>query len=1146
MKDYSLNIESFASGSAAVGYFKSNNIKFTVGYGAENYWGYDPATKALRIFGSGATADYMSAASTPWNGLSSEVKHIVIDEGITRLGNFSFRSFTSLEDVTFGDPDITFGYYVFPAGFKAVDPHTAVVPELVYKTDSSVQLKELEGYEYRMGTGVWQSSPLFEGLNEGASYTFTQRIAENPVYAPSEISETLSVTTVLRPSAPTLASVEGTTVTLNTAQGVEYSLSGEEWQTSPVFENVPTDIILEFYARTAATDISEESKPSAAKKVLIVGEPKVYSFLDGVLTFVENKNVPYEYSTDGVAWQTSPTFEDVPPIDILVFQRAASGVDASVYYLNEGAATFHSTHTEGEAERVDLSRIGQGVFEYVRCSECGAIVGKRVIEEPVGPVIFVANESRGKGDGSTPEDAMGNAADYDVYSSTNQVGKTALGRAYAKLKATGGYIVVVDELVIDWADANRTNAPAEYTLGDTADTNRYIITSVFGGVDYREDGAKLVIDQTKNPALGIRFRMPVTLENLTVDYKYNNGNNWYGNNSSVETKPTAFIAFWGKGGVVGEGVVCNSVPSGGAVEDAKLSLIAGDRFLSFENASLTVKSGSWYIVTGTHGMNTTYPGTVSGKIEINVEGGDIEYLYGTGAPNTTYGKYSSVGESAVINVTGGQVGKAIGTVNPGEDRAKYTINYNSDYVKTSDISAFGNVNKTGGKEITSVALFKLPDKTTFKIGDALDAEGLTLKVTYLDIPEEYVTSGFEISGFDSSSAGSKRVKVAYEGYEFYFNVEVTLLTQEAPSAPTVLLKTDSSVTLRAYTGYEYSVDGVNWRTNNVFTGLLPNTKYSFRQRKAATDIALASPSSVITEATTDRRVLSGSVRVTGEASLGSTVTAEANITPVSATFTYQWYRGGELIPGADGAEYLIDYLDIGKKIYVVISGTDAYTGNLVSGEVEAFQTTDGETPVISAEGVSAVRGTEFALELTLTGNTGMNVLALSPVLPDGVTLVRAENGEIFGSLESGKTLVFEAGGLDNVTASGKLATLYFKLDEGVSAGECRIGFEIVECVDGAEKIVGVRSNGVYVRITEALYGDVNGDGEITAVDIVRLKKYFAEYDPISDASAVVIGSGADANGDGNITALDVIRLKKYLAAYDPKTGVSTVRLGPAA
>ena len=77
-----------------------------------------------------------------------------------------------------------------------------------------------------------------------------------------------------------------------------------------------------------------------------------------------------------------------------------------------------------------------------------------------------------------------------------------------------------------------------------------------------------------------------------------------------------------------------------------------------------------------------------------------------------------------------------------------------------------------------------------------------------------------------------------------------------------------------------------------------------------------------------------------------------------------------------------------------------------------------------------------------------------------------------------------------------------------------------------------------------IYGDATGDGEVNSKDVVRLRKYLAEYDYETGISTVEIYTSADATGDGNVNGKDVVRLRKYLAEYDYETGKSTVILGP--
>ena len=69
-------------------------------------------------------------------------------------------------------------------------------------------------------------------------------------------------------------------------------------------------------------------------------------------------------------------------------------------------------------------------------------------------------------------------------------------------------------------------------------------------------------------------------------------------------------------------------------------------------------------------------------------------------------------------------------------------------------------------------------------------------------------------------------------------------TQEAPDAPTLSVRSSEFVTLTATDGYEYSMDGINWKTVPTFRRLEIGVDYTFYQRKAETETAYASDSSV--------------------------------------------------------------------------------------------------------------------------------------------------------------------------------------------------------------------------------------------------------------------------------------------------------------
>ena len=60
-----------------------------------------------------------------------------------------------------------------------------------------------------------------------------------------------------------------------------------------------------------------------------------------------------------------------------------------------------------------------------------------------------------------------------------------------------------------------------------------------------------------------------------------------------------------------------------------------------------------------------------------------------------------------------------------------------------------------------------------------------------------------------------------------------------------------------------------------------------------------------------------------------------------------------------------------------------------------------------------------------------------------------------------------------------------------------------------------------IHYTDAVPSDLNGDGKVNVMDLIRLKRYLAD-------GTEVVGN-ADVNGDGKVNVMDLIRLKRYIA-----------------
>lgn len=89
------------------------------------------------------------------------------------------------------------------------------------------------------------------------------------------------------------------------------------------------------------------------------------------------------------------------------------------------------------------------------------------------------------------------------------------------------------------------------------------------------------------------------------------------------------------------------------------------------------------------------------------------------------------------------------------------------------------------KQMESVTVQTGPDKTEYYASMPFDPTGITLKVTYNDKKTEEVTSGFECTGFNSSTAGEKAVAVTYKDMEagtVYVTVKPKVLIQDTGAA----------------------------------------------------------------------------------------------------------------------------------------------------------------------------------------------------------------------------------------------------------------------------------------------------------------------------------------------------------------------------
>ena len=154
-----------------------------------------------------------------------------------------------------------------------------------------------------------------------------------------------------------------------------------------------------------------------------------------------------------------------------------------------------------------------------------------------------------------------------------------------------------------------------------------------------------------------------------------------------------------------------------------------------------------------------------------------------------------------------------------------------------------------------------------------------------------------------SAAGTYQASITAGTATASVEYEIAKAAQAAPDVPAVESVTENSITLKKTDGYQYSIDGTNWQDSPVFTGLSPDTEYTFYQRIAGDANHETSPASVGT------KIKAGSIFYTATEVTGDNQTAGEN-TDLTAHIvrneddqnkTFVSYTGsemdGQLIPG---------------------------------------------------------------------------------------------------------------------------------------------------------------------------------------------------------------------------------------------------------
>lgn len=193
-----------------------------------------------------------------------------------------------------------------------------------------------------------------------------------------------------------------------------------------------------------------------------------------------------------------------------------------------------------------------------------------------------------------------------------------------------------------------------------------------------------------------------------------------------------------------------------------------------------------------------------------------------------------------------------------------------------------------------------------------------------------------------------------------------------------------------------------------------------------------------------------------------------------------------------------------------------------------------EAPKLTLETATAQPGQTVTLTVSLSGNTGLSGLYFG--FDYDKTLLTLEDyscpSENFaqgdwtvGIGQGEKALWLQP---EDTQAEGEILKLTFRVSQDAGLGEIPIALTDITAVNANADEVAVSGVSGGITVSLGLAGDVNGDGQVTNADLLRLRRYLS-------GQAVSAETGnADLNNDGRVDLKDLMLLQMLLTGQSEK------------
>lgn len=164
-----------------------------------------------------------------------------------------------------------------------------------------------------------------------------------------------------------------------------------------------------------------------------------------------------------------------------------------------------------------------------------------------------------------------------------------------------------------------------------------------------------------------------------------------------------------------------------------------------------------------------------------------------------------------------------------------------------------------------------------------------------------------------------------------------------------------------------------------------------------------------------------------------------------------------------------------------------------------------ETAAISIDSVNAKADSTVDVAVSISGNTGIASMGILLSFDSGLTLIEAQNGEVFSSLmmtppkalkDDGAvtgSCRFAWAGTDNATEDGVILVLKFRVSEEAQVNkDYNISVICENAFDEARESVSVSAGTGMIKVINYIPGDVDGNGTINMQDVLTLCQYYVD------------------------------------------------------